>query len=709
MVEEILINKKPSKASYIKVSGFGQYNLINEKLSEGEKIVAEFIDFTYKVVEESVLGRKELFISSKGKLYLHDSGGFLGKSSCWSINKVVFKFNPQLCKFELSGDNGIYVKANIAVEDFIKLKEKISAIQGSITSVDGILFTDEYEYALNIEETDYSIIISNRDVKKFERIEINYSFIKSIEFNEENNRCTIKWYNDKIHKLVEYRLVFMKKELFNNINNKIEGLNSNLFDVVKESSQVLKVDVIKKFLENDNESILKKDSVIIVNKEKLEIYDKELTNSNSYELEKCDFINNPFDENMFIKINKEVIEISKKLMPKDIVINEIDSKSILIIKDGKYTLIESIFDIENLEIKDSTGKTIIDGKNIKNIEVLEKNYDKGVKVKVTNEEVEIYIVNMENYYNIMKIWQKHILQSKDTLDDVYVEWNKSIKEIINFYYFALPVEFQNTIKKIMLNTSDVSHLNKEDKVLLINILYRVILEYNKAVMEFSLYFSNELLEEQIKEDSSNGFIERFGRLESSVINIYNKLKIGLDNSLDNLKLLSEFIYPQSDIIKGLEKKNIKRSFVTMDAYPGLDKIIYAFDLFNLSKLQGIGLFSFKHKCESIDFKDEQRINVYLNNAIDEINTIVNVSMEKISEDFTKIIDTFTRDIKSNYSEEDKEFLKETVIYNKIFMLAPLSNNILASKRSFLEKRKNEKEKEKTIENTSSFKMQRPKR
>lgn len=706
-IEDVLLNKKVTKATYITKEDLTDSEMIKSKLSDDEELIAEFIDFIYKVPEESVLGRKELFITNKGRFILYDSGGFLGTAYCYSANGIVSSFNSGICKMEMDVKGSIEIKAKVTVEDFLNLAKEIPNIKTDESKVSTVLFNEEYEYSVEIETLEEGIKIKNVDIKALKDIDINYSFIKAIDFVEENQKCIIKAYSEDNNTMQEYKFIFFSTELYEEIKEKLGSLKSNIIDIVKENSKVIKALILQqdennKDFESDDE---KKESILIINDKQIDIYDKTLENHVTFELDECSFFKNPFDEeHMFLITQLGIMQLFKKIKLEGMefkTLKNLNNKAI-IIKNDKYRLVDIEFTNNSIFLKDKSNVIDISCKEIRGINILEARNASDVKIEIKHNEDIICILDKDVYFNILQKWMAGSIGEDVNLEELITLWSRSLKEIMSFYYFSPLQEMKDILDEILEGNLEVSILKKEDRLLLINSMYRVLNVYNKAIMEFSLRLPKELLEELIGDESIE-YIKEFDSFEQRVMNIYYNLNKNTERVLDNLKSLHDYIYPEVDMNKVLNKKNVKKSETTMEQYSGLDNIIKAYDLIGILKLRGTNLGTLNNRYEKVNMHGEQKINIYLNNAIIEFYNLMDFVVPKYNNDLVRITKELGEEIKSIYTNNDKEFIQSILVYNKIFIETPISTNIDKPKKEVLEKvNKKRYSKEATSKDTFKF-------
>lgn len=334
-----------------------------------------------------------------------------------------------------------------------------------------------------------------------------------------------------------------------------------------------------------------------------------------------------------------------------------------------------------LNIRGNRDDYIIDiFKDISGIEVIDNVCEVFYNVKIdTNKDLSINIgMPIDLYYDInMKFIQNKIQFTN--LNSAYFEWSKTLREIVIYYYFAIPSELKGYLDNCLKQSGMISNLSKTEKIKVINVMYDSLKQYKNALMQFSAYFSKELYEEHAK-DNNIYFKQNFDQLQNEMISISNQITRHINDCLSNLNNLITYVYPELDIRKAIEKRNKKRMIMSTVTYAGLGIITGRLSLIAMSALNGQGIFDAMDRSKVIDNMEEAKINIFLNNSINEFNILMETLIPKYVKDINDFILTFTKRIDKYYIEDDTGFLRQCVINNKIFLETPISPDVIKKKQ-----------------------------
>ncbi|MBU3102311.1 hypothetical protein KPL44_24030 [Clostridium sp. DSM 17811] len=278
------------------------------------------------------------------------------------------------------------------------------------------------------------------------------------------------------------------------------------------------------------------------------------------------------------------------------------------------------------------------------------------------------------------------IQSKikfDNLNSTYFEWSKTLRDIVVYYYFTLLSELKGYLENCFKNNVTVSDLCKDDKIKIINVMYDTLKQYKNANMQFSAYFCKELYEEHAK-DNNTYFKQNFDQLQHQMLNISNQITRHINDCIANLNSLITYIYPELDIRKALEELNKKRAIVNTITYVGLAFLTQGVTLIAAATLNAKGIFETLDRGKLVDNMEEAKINIFLNNSINEFNMLMETLMPKYINDINDSILGFTRGIAKYYADNDIEFLNGCVINNKIFLETPIDTTIIKKKQVLID-------------------------
>jgi hypothetical protein len=426
---------------------------------------------------------------------------------------------------------------------------------------------------------------------------------------------------------------------------------------------------------------------IVKSYEKIKILD-----SNTYDIllelyfNDCFLINNPLKSYIYIEYGTGIVSISSSIRFERKLIKKAKDYGFnysFILKGHEHYLVKVQVLDNHLQIYNYVDKCIVQYKEVKSIDILEKSQNGFVKMNIKDLHNFEVLIKEEDYIKILEKWIAWNLKNCKNLDSIYYTWSTTIRDIIIFYYFVLPSELKAAIDSVVPKNGDINSIYKEDKIKLINTMYDVLKRYKIALIEFSGYFSHELYEEQAK-DNNLKFKYEFDMLQKEMISICNQINGHSAGCINNLNYLTTYIYSELDIREALEKQMQSRLILNTTIYAGMAALSGALTLLAGAGLSRYGIFDSMKRNEVIDNMEEHKINIYLGNAISEFNIFIDKMMPKYIGDIYSAVSKFVGSISSFYTNEDVDFLAMTLQNNKIFLETPISSKALKRKQMLVD-------------------------
>lgn len=361
-------------------------------------------------------------------------------------------------------------------------------------------------------------------------------------------------------------------------------------------------------------------------------------------------------------------------------IEELGQNVLIINIDGNEHCVEVLLNEKSINLFFSSSEYIKLNYNndISSIELLSINNDFNTvdicSKKYVNLKIEIH---SKQYFNIIA----NLVVAKtqfNNVNEAFYSWAKSNRDIMVFYYFGLGSELKGYIEKSMKGKEDISQLSKSEKIDILNVMYDVLKQYKAALTEFSAYFSKELYEEHCN-DNSLEFKRKFDSLQSEMHGISNYMIRHINDCIGNLNNLVNFIYPELDIRKKCETINKNQGYVRTAVYSSLYVLTGSLSLLAFVGLNSTSIFDSDKRTKIIDEVEEEKLNIFLGNAIGEFNNLMDRLMPKYIEDINKSAINFAKQIERNYSEQDMMFLRDCFINNTIFLKSQINPYVVKSK------------------------------
>ncbi|MCD2347305.1 hypothetical protein [Clostridium guangxiense] len=397
-------------------------------------------------------------------------------------------------------------------------------------------------------------------------------------------------------------------------------------------------------------------------------------------LDECTLINNPYSSDIYIDYKTGILSANNIFNLNSVNgISELNDNYCFILKNDIYYLLKISMFENCIKFINCTDEYTINYKNIKSFDLLDNQYNDIIKLQINSSSQYTVILSNDLYMSLLKKWIHSKLASLNDLNSTYYVWSKSLRDIIIFYYFSLPVGLKLALNNIIGENRTVDSLKKDDKIKIINILYNDLKEYKNSLMEFSAYFSTELFSEQSK-DANPKFKASFDILQREMTLAYNQINTHINSCINELNHLTSYVYPELDIREAINKASRKRFGRNSLIYAGLTLITGGINFLVGAGINGSGIFDQLDREKINDNMEESKINIYLNNTINSLYTFIDKMMPRYIADINEMVANLAGSITPFYSNDDIKFLKVCTENNKLFLETSIDDNLLKRKQ-----------------------------
>ena len=654
-------------------------------LKLGEKIIYESPNnFELGPFGKLQLGDKKVYLTNLGNIIIEDNTNFLKKGA--TQYEYVYSKHKQKLNIQIKDNNIILFNDKLPFNIISNNKNNEVTYKFSLTvSFDNfkIICENQRDFIGDFKDNQGIIKLYNDNLYMCNIINENNKFIiNNNQFNftvdfTDIESCYIMGNNLKIS---GYFYIESTDEIIKNIY--IYSCNENLFNNVEEiSSTNKKIGRLPdncsiyygKIHGNIHNKDYKNDEVFIIkNNMDLTFIDKQskdkITTMNYNKISKLELDDTLvlFDEENLITLDtseKNINEIGilslKDIEKKNIGFTNNNMPFFILQNETYLSLFKSatkpLVSIKNSDIKDISINNEIKG-----------NYKDFTQVKVlfSNNKITLNLRN-EIIPNLIKdifIYSKKPLIEQASIKDIYMNWAKSVNDMILFNFFGNLYYMKEEIDNIVNE-----NMTDEDRANIVNMMFYQIQEQRNQFDILSAYMPKAIQAGEIdlfKKYNAKIDIRVFRLLQRQLFNISNQINRHLSDIERSLSQLSFVIYSEFSTREYNTKLKSKQAKIGMAVSVANSLLVGSAIAVPFIAMQGMNLYSTKKMDAKAKEIEHSKLELFTNQAVFKLHhLIVHMYPYYVSEANYSLFDLFNK-LGKQYEQIGDEHVKE-ILFNRI--------------------------------------------
>ncbi|WP_127836307.1 hypothetical protein [Clostridium prolinivorans] len=674
--------------------------IMSNKLMENECIIFRIDNAEFKTPNRSLVGDHILFISNKGRVFVYDSGGFLGQPTVQvSRYPINVSFLLGIC-FESDIRESFSYNCKISTDSFIKLLNKIC--------IKCFNFDDEDEDSIiKADRDDYigELIIDTEKITA-ENFQYSYNFdiyYKHIQEYDYSNAVlnikghfTFKYEQDREKTYKEISLFIPNEDNLENLKKFFSNRNS-ILSIVPEGAEImygtLTGFVNDTFYNKQDIAVAKKDNIIIfINIDLMKTISGLRLDSINYYIEGSNVFLIQEESILVINLGNEYVakfglseksNLDNKLYRFGYTeegypfIFQINSEGVVF----KQSASSIILNIENSQIKDISIKEFIEDSEF-------------VKVNITkrsDENLIFYLYGKSVSELVKETFKNSKLELFDSLNvkHLFTSWARQINDILNYYYFGSLFCVKEEIDMLLEENDNI--LNYDDELKAVNILYYAVQEQKKQLETIGIYLPKLL------EYNERDLMNRLGRdinsmpfkvLQKQLLSIAGQIQRSLNEIDRSLAQIPYAIYPDTNT-RSITSNSRYRHAGTLGAVGAAGVILTG--AFSLPFIVGsaVNIWNTYKMDKELEKVEKTKVDIYGYQAIDSFNHIMNIMIPYYIDEVNHALFYMFKQIAQYYtnfndSDEVKMELIERISDLYTTKQLPISNFMLRPKKYVIE-------------------------
>ena len=233
------------------------------------------------------------------------------------------------------------------------------------------------------------------------------------------------------------------------------------------------------------------------------------------------------------------------------------------------------------------------------------------------------------------------LLQKSSVTNLYSSWSRQLNDFLNYNLFGQLIILQNGIKEIQNNKNIFQHMKNEQ---ILNFMYYAIREQKRILERVAIQFPQSLMkeEQQFLHDVPT---EGYERLQKQLLVIASQIQRQLSEIENSLNPLSFAIIPRKTFERNHDKE-AKRNYWGAAALGGLGILTGGVGLLAVGGLMAVKSYysnqEKKVKQQYAEENDQQKIDFYINKALDSFDHLIEVLLPFYISQVSKSFHQMTR-------------------------------------------------------------------